>query len=817
MTRASIAAVVRCGDLIDGVYGSVESLQRQMGRGAWNLKAAIVADPTTPVLADAWLNELARTRGLSFLRVDIVAPGRCWNAGLEAAGSADFGICIEAGESLAASALEQLLQRAASEVAVVASGIEWLGPGTRRGFSEPTVAAPADLLANTGAAHVSSLFRWSAWKGSSGFDERLPALEYTDLWLRMLEEGGALAALSAPLLRRRVHARALYRRTWLTGEYARAAQMLIERHAGTAAAAPAVVLGALERTVNREHLRHRASVAREQKVQREIDDLRSRERALLSEVPADWRPGVDLGAFARTSPLSHDWGYARGTPADRPVIERYLAAHAVDICGTVLEIQEDDYTRRFGGARVERSDVLDVNADNPRATIIGDLRAASHLAAGTYDCIILTQTLHVIDDMEAVVRECERLLKPGGVLLATLPSASRVCLEYGPEGDFWRTTEAGARRLFAQVFPAALVVTSAFGNPLLNAAFAYGLAGEELPASAYEDNDPYFPMLIGVRAQKPRDTARVSATRQRPAAQGVILMYHRVGDGKSDPHQLSVSVPAFRAQLEWLTRSCSVVSLEQLASNGFDGQHPVALTFDDGYLDNLVNAMPPLRESGLPATFFLTTGDGPHPYHYWWDRLAAAFVGDHEVPSTLAIALPSGRQLLHTSTPQQRLAAHWAIYREIVRLSVADREEVLTHVIGWAGGAPPSVDNRRMTWDEVRQLGVQPLCSIGAHSHDHLFLPAQSDDVLERELVSSRETLERITGLPVRAFAYPFGAVDDRAVAAARRAGYVVAVTCVEEAVATLHDRLALPRVAVTDQPLDRFIQSVERAFEARC
>jgi peptidoglycan/xylan/chitin deacetylase (PgdA/CDA1 family) len=258
------------------------------------------------------------------------------------------------------------------------------------------------------------------------------------------------------------------------------------------------------------------------------------------------------------------------------------------------------------------------------------------------------------------------------------------------------------------------------------------------------------------------------------------------------------------------------VSLEQLASNGVDGQYPVALTFDDGYLDNLVNAMPPLRESGLPATFFVTTGDGPHPYHYWWDRLAAAFVGDHAVPSTLAIALPSGRQLLHTSTPQHRLAAHWAIYHEIVRLPVPDREEVLTHVLEWAGSATLSVDDRRMNWDEVQQLGAQPLCSIGAHSHDHLFLPAQSDEVLERELVSSRETLERMTGLPVRAFAYPFGAVDDRAIAAARRAGYALAVTCVKEAVVASHDRLALPRVAVTDESLDRFIQSVERAFEVR-
>ena len=67
-------------------------------------------------------------------------------------------------------------------------------------------------------------------------------------------------------------------------------------------------------------------------------------------------------------------------------------------------------------------DVLDIDLANPRATIIGDLRAVEQVTSQTYDCIILTQTLHVIDDMPAVVRECERLLKPGGVLLLSTPN-----------------------------------------------------------------------------------------------------------------------------------------------------------------------------------------------------------------------------------------------------------------------------------------------------------------------------------------------------------------------------------------------------------
>src|SRR5262249_16316312 len=156
-------------------------------------------------------------------------------------------------------------------------------------------------------------------------------------------------------------------------------------------------------------------------------------------------------------------------------IEGFLERHASDIRGAVLEVQEPDYTHRFGGDRVTRSDVVDLDASNPRATVLSDLRSASNIPSSTYDCIVLTPKLHVIDRMSAVVSECARILKPGGVLLATLPCASRVCLEYGHDGDFWRVTEAGARRLFSQAFPTESLEVTSYGNVLVNAAFLYGL------------------------------------------------------------------------------------------------------------------------------------------------------------------------------------------------------------------------------------------------------------------------------------------------------------------------------------------------------
>ena len=146
-----------------------------------------------------------------------------------------------------------------------------------------------------------------------------------------------------------------------------------------------------------------------------------------------------------------DWGFDRGLPIDRRYIQGFLQQHAGDIHGDVLELQEPVYTTQFG-RHVQSSHVLDV-VPNPLATVIADLRAASIFPTEATTALI-THALQLIDDMPAALRECARILKFGGVLLATFPTASRVCLEYGPDGDFWRVTEAAVRWTAIQAFDA---------------------------------------------------------------------------------------------------------------------------------------------------------------------------------------------------------------------------------------------------------------------------------------------------------------------------------------------------------------------------
>jgi SAM-dependent methyltransferase len=212
------------------------------------------------------------------------------------------------------------------------------------------------------------------------------------------------------------------------------------------------------------------------------------------------RPAV-LGMLRSTEPLSRHWGFDRGTPVDRYYIERFLAEHAGDIRGRVLEVQSSAYTYRFGSA-VERADVLDIDATNPRATIVADLAQADAIPSGAFECFILTQTLQLVYDLRAAVAHAHRILGPGGVLLATVPTVSRICYDPALGLDLWRFTAASCTRLFGDVFGSGRVAVRPHGNVLAAVAFLAGLSYDELSAHELEANDPYYPVVVTIRAVK---------------------------------------------------------------------------------------------------------------------------------------------------------------------------------------------------------------------------------------------------------------------------------------------------------------------------
>jgi len=221
--------------------------------------------------------------------------------------------------------------------------------------------------------------------------------------------------------------------------------------------------------------------------------------------PADRRPPIGrvrFGDLRRVTPISPDFGFDRGLPVDRYYIEKFLARHASEIAGRVLEIGDDSYTRRFGGARVTRADILHVHEGNPRATFVGDLTDASVLPENAFDCIVLTQTLHLIYDVRLALERLRRALAPGGVLLVTAPGISAIDRGEWGRTWYWSFTAVSIRRLFGEAFGDPAVMLEEYGNVLSATAFLQGLAVEELTREDLEPLDQAYPVILGVRARK---------------------------------------------------------------------------------------------------------------------------------------------------------------------------------------------------------------------------------------------------------------------------------------------------------------------------
>ena len=202
------------------------------------------------------------------------------------------------------------------------------------------------------------------------------------------------------------------------------------------------------------------------------------------------RRPAPLGALRRLAPISEVWGFDRGTPVDRFYIESFVGRHSGDIRGRVLEVQSSVYTNRYGTA-VERFDVLDIDPLNRHATIVADL-TDPRVPSDSFDCFILTQTLHLIYDVRAALYHAHRMLAPGGVLLLSVPAVSRISRGAGAEGDFWRFTTASCRRLMEEVFPRQNVTVASYGSALTAIAFLAGLAQEELRRDELEARDDFF-------------------------------------------------------------------------------------------------------------------------------------------------------------------------------------------------------------------------------------------------------------------------------------------------------------------------------------
>ena len=307
--------------------------------------------------------------------------------------------------------------------------------------------------------------------------------------------------------------------------------------------------------------------------------------------------------------------------------------------------------------------------------------------------------------------------------------------------------------------------------------------------------------------------SRLGLRQPRPA----ILMYHRVAAPVHDPWGLAVDPVHFEQQLAYFIKHRTVLSMEDFIAHlqlRILPSNAIAITFDDGYLDNLLNAAPALTSHSAPATLFLPTGFVGQTRPFWWDELAAMILESTEQVSLELIVDGESVRLAWPIAGPADISGHWRaweiprterqkfyleIWRRLQRSSEATRTHTMESLRNHLQASQDPLA-RPMNADEIRVLLSNGLFTLGAHSISHPALTTLSCEERRREIVESVQQCRALTTRDVAGFAYPYGDMNSEVRADVATTGFSWACSTRTAFIEIEHNDLyALPRIAVPD------------------
>lgn len=292
----------------------------------------------------------------------------------------------------------------------------------------------------------------------------------------------------------------------------------------------------------------------------------------------------------------------------------------------------------------------------------------------------------------------------------------------------------------------------------------------------------------------------------------LILCYHRIAEGSTDPFGLCVRPDTFATHLEEIARTMDPSTLDGLDRPS--RRRKVVVTLDDGYRDNLSNAVPVAEAAGVPITVFVTSGMVGRNRGFWWDLLASLL--RTRPPGTTQIRLDVGDEQVTVPLSPGRFRSDLArVHQALLPFSVDEIERGLESLARqWSVTPETPPDARALSQDELGRLAASPAVTVGAHTLDHAHLSSRPMAEQLDTIAGSKRELEAMLRRPVSHFAYPYGGRDDfdeHSVGAVTRAGFETACTTVPGSARPTSDRFRLPRRIVLDWGRTRFRAQLQR------
>jgi peptidoglycan/xylan/chitin deacetylase (PgdA/CDA1 family) len=777
------AVVITCYELGHTLPEAIESALAQT---APPQEVVVVDDGSTDALTHQVLDWLERHEPrVRLIRAEHSGAAHARNVGIGAT-TAPFVVLLDGDDLLEPTYLEAAsrLLRERTDLSFVCCALQAFGRASYRWKPPPYTIAEA--LGRGACGHISTVFRRELWEEGPGFDPSLPSYEDVDFWLDALRRGLRGVILDEALVRYRVRQGSRYHSAVVRGDYVRAKELLIEKHLdGSSTRGEDVLVTLLD--FEREQTGHLASLRGE----------RARIEQTLAEVEREVEQTRDALAAQEIPALR----WSRPEPTAPGAVEQHLMERMLhELCPPDLA--------RARTLRIGPGDPWP-ETDKP-----------------AYDLVVLAGALEQEQDPRAALDRARAALRPGGQLVVAAGTMAR--------GDGRRRgfTEASLRALLCERFPPGEVRVAADGNLMTCLCAIADAPLDALGPRELDAVDPAHPTVVAGSARLPEVRPRALRRRRArgedgsgaplgtPAARpprAAILCYHRVATLHPDLHHLCMPPERFAAHMELLAERFRPVPLAQLAAEAASGElrpGTVAVTFDDGYLDNFEVASPVAAELGVPVTFFVSGAPQDEPREGWWDMAERILLGEEPIPERLLLE-DEGLSLPTRTQDERRWALH-ALHGRLLHAGPERIDAIMAELVGWSGlELPARRSHRLMTAAELAELAARPGHAIGAHGLHHLLLPSHERETKALELGGSKVALERILDAPVELLAYPYGGCDVETAEVADELGFAVACTVEPDPVHADSDPLRLPRLELRDEAPEQLCLRLEQTIGA--
>ncbi|RZO49540.1 MAG: hypothetical protein EVA76_01620 [Candidatus Pelagibacterales bacterium] len=241
---------------------------------------------------------------------------------------------------------------------------------------------------------------------------------------------------------------------------------------------------------------------------------------------------------------------------------------------------------------------------------------------------------------------------------------------------------------------------------------------------------------------------------------GAILVYHRIVKDDQIKEDLelglTVSCSNFEKQIKELKSKYKICSMNEFVENlkKKKNEFMVTITFDDGYKDNLLQALPILTKHEVPATIYVTTRFLDKDVDIWWYELADII----QNKSDLKFEYDGKKFNFLLKNKKQKFLAYQNLTKLFKSLKIVQQNQLIEKITNTK--KRKNYSNICLDSKEVLKLEKNPLITIGSHGHNHQNLKILSDDEVKFEIKKSLEILEKLLNHKIKHFAYPFGGKD---------------------------------------------------------